>query len=351
MSTNEEHLLQGVLDCRRRFHDTLTGAWVGNRIKRRTRDGCGRLRKWGDDMICPIWFFTGEGESLKASNGDTGKEISNALGEIMNLRHWKEIHAKLPKSYRNQCRSLGARNPPSRNTKGSEFEKAIRLFLEESFLELVAPVYRPGDYLIRSKQNNRLEEFSQYVHLAWHSKELDLISRLSKDSRAGDLADEARRILDECPHGLPNSYQTSPDVTIARKPKKMPANPSGIGPDNHLFTSFDPHPVLFAICSAKWTLRSDRAQNSRSEVSYLERERRGPKCRFVAVTAETNASIISSIAIGSEVDCTYHVALPELLEVTRSVHPAGDDKLDKLENLIATKRLKDISDLPFDLAV
>lgn len=351
MGTNEEQLLQSVWECRQRFHDNLTGAWVGNKIRRRTRNSRGQLNKWGDEMICPIWFFTGEGKTLKASNGDTGKEIANTLGEKMKLRSWKEIYARLPKAFRDECRNISGRKPPSPNTKGSEFEKAIRKFLIEAFLNIVAPSCTKADYLIQSKQNNRLEEFSQYAHLAWQSKELDLIEKLSKDLRAGDLADEARKILNECPHGLPNSYQTSPDVTIARFPKETAPHPSGMVPNNHLFTAFDPNPILHAICSAKWTLRSDRAQNSRSEVSYLERERRGPKCRFVAVTAETTPSIISSIAIGSEVDCTYHVALNELMEVTKSICPPGSDKLETLENLYATKRLKDIADLPFDLAV
>jgi len=48
-------------------------------------------------------------------------------------------------------------------------------------------------------------------------------------------------------------------------------------------------------------------------------------------------------------DCVYHFALPELQE---SVAQAGnEDQLDMLQTLIEGRRLRDISDLPFDLTV
>ena len=48
----------------------------------------------------------------------------------------------------------------------------------------------------------------------------------------------------------------------------------------------------------------------------------------------------------------YHFALYELLGSVREYGANGrEDILETLENLIAGKRLKDISDLPLDLSV
>lgn len=351
MGTNNEHLLQGVRDCRERFHDNLTGAWVGNRIRRRTRNSKGRLEKWGEGIICPIWYIEDCGKGYKVSNGDAGKEIAITLGEAMGLRNWKEIYPKLPKPFREERGSISSRKPPGAVAKGNEFERAIRQYLVETYQELITSVFCPGDYLIETKNNQSLEKFSQYSHLDWQMRELSLLKEIAEADTPGPFSEKARMILNECPHGQPNSYQTSPDITISRSPIIVPVDETGLSPDNHLFTAFEQKPTLLAICSAKWTLRSDRAQNSRSEVSYLEKERRGHKCRFVVVTAETTPSIISSIALGNEVDCTYHIALPELLEAARTVHGETDQRVRDLENLIATRRLKDVFDLPFDLAV
>ena len=67
------------------------------------------------------------------------------------------------------------------------------------------------------------------------------------------------------------------------------------------------------------------------------------------VTAEPVPSRIISIAIGTgDVDCVYHLALHELGE---SVEEIGDESLSEMYNLMVNgKRLRDISDLPFDLA-
>jgi len=50
-----------------------------------------------------------------------------------------------------------------------------------------------------------------------------------------------------------------------------------------------------------------------------------------------------------DIDCTYHIALPELVETLNDIE--NEDQLDMLNLLVAGRRLRDISDLPFDLAV
>ncbi len=109
-------------------------------------------------------------------------------------------------------------------------------------------------------------------------------------------------------------------------------------------------PLLHASISTKWTLRSDRAQNARSEALNLIRNRKGRQPHIMVVTAEPTPSRLSSLALGTgDIDCVYHFALDELIE---SVQELGNtEALDMLSIMVDGKRLKDIANLPFDLAV
>jgi hypothetical protein len=70
----------------------------------------------------------------------------------------------------------------------------------------------------------------------------------------------------------------------------------------------------------------------------------------LAITAEPLPTRISSLAQGSgDLDCVYHFALPELQKAVEEVKNA--DQMDVLQTLIDGHRLRDISDLPFDLAM
>jgi hypothetical protein len=68
----------------------------------------------------------------------------------------------------------------------------------------------------------------------------------------------------------------------------------------------------------------------------------------VSVTAEPMPTRPASLAMGTgDLDCVYHMALTELIaSVTES---GNEDQKDMLDTLINGKRLRDISDLPFDL--
>jgi len=62
-------------------------------------------------------------------------------------------------------------------------------------------------------------------------------------------------------------------------------------------------------------------------------------------------SRIASIALGTgDIDCVYHFALYELQQ-SLSELPEFEDANENLVNMIASGRLKDISDLPLDLAI
>ena len=107
---------------------------------------------------------------------------------------------------------------------------------------------------------------------------------------------------------------------------------------------------MHASVSAKWTMRSDRAQNSRTEALGLIRNRKGHLPHIVVVTGEPLPSRIASLALGTgDIDCVYHFALYELIE---SIKECGaEDAMEMLNILVSGKRLKDISDLPLDLSV
>ncbi len=72
-------------------------------------------------------------------------------------------------------------------------------------------------------------------------------------------------------------------------------------------------PILHASVSAKWTMRSDRAQNSRTEALGLIRNRKGHLPHIVVVTGEPLPSRLASLALGTgDIDCMYHFALCQL---------------------------------------
>ena len=109
-------------------------------------------------------------------------------------------------------------------------------------------------------------------------------------------------------------------------------------------------PLLHASISCKWTIRSDRAQNARSEALNLIRNRKGKLPHVVVITAEPLPSRLASIALGTgDIDCVYHFALYELQATLAQL--GLDDAVDMLAIMVNGKRLKDISDLPLDLVV
>ena len=67
-------------------------------------------------------------------------------------------------------------------------------------------------------------------------------------------------------------------------------------------------------------------------------------------TAEPMPGRVASIALGTgDIDCVYHFALYELERAVNEC--ASDDSIELLRALVVGKRLKDISDLPLDIAI
>lgn len=70
---------------------------------------------------------------------------------------------------------------------------------------------------------------------------------------------------------------------------------------------------------------------------------------IVAVTAEPLPSRIAAIALGTgDIDCVYHFALTELVEVLRE---QNRETLELVETMMEGQRLRDIADLPMDLVI
>ncbi|MBE0481510.1 MAG: restriction endonuclease, partial [Dehalococcoidia bacterium] len=111
-----------------------------------------------------------------------------------------------------------------------------------------------------------------------------------------------------------------------------------------------PLPILHASISCKWSIRSDRSQNTRTEALNLIRNRKGPSPHIIAVTAEPLPTRIAALALGTgDLDCVYHFALAELTETLQKLD--NEDQADMLTMMVEGRRLRDISDLPLDLAI
>lgn len=223
-------------------------------------------------------------------------------------------------------------------TSGTAFEAITMQFVEDTFPRLQH--LRPGKWVVKklgNRSHTKTSAFAQYEHLAY-------LTELTKANRKLSAM-------------IGNDYMVAPDIVVYRELcEDAEINTPTIVVDDATSKMADLRKanggkaILHASISAKWTMRSDRAQNSRTEALNLIRNRKGHLPHIVVVTGEPLPSRLSSLALGTgDIDCVYHFALPEL---TASVEEYGrDDIADTLRTLVEGKRLKDISDLPLDLSV
>lgn len=217
---------------------------------------------------------------------------------------------------------------------GSKFEQITRLFVEETFGALQG--LRPGKWDVNPGKR-AIFRFEQYHHLAQ-------LSKVAEDNPEIAIV-------------LGNDYVISPDVLIVRQPEsdefinaKQLIVDSDVALRSGLRQRNNSLPLLHASISCKWTLRSDRAQNARSEALNLIRNRKGRVPHIVVVTGEPLPSRLASLALGTgDIDCVYHFALPELISTVDKLHI--EDSANLVRIMVDGKRLKDITDLPLDLAV
>lgn len=216
---------------------------------------------------------------------------------------------------------------------GHQFEELCLAFLRATFPHLGA--LRPGTWEIRRSVN--VTAFDQYAHLIYLQELVDRDPRFAA--------------------ALQTDYLITPDIVISRQPEPDDRLNDGgrvVDDDTARLTSLrsanNTRPLLHASISCKWTIRSDRVQNSRTEALNLVRNRKGHLPHVMVVTGEPLPSRLAAIAMGTgDIDCVYHFALQELIGAVQE--PGYEAALDVVNAMVDGKRLKDISDLPLDLAI
>lgn len=264
-----------------------------------------------------------------ASNADKGNQASRSISAGLARQIMRETE-------------IEAHDRQAGQTSGSTFELLVAEFLFRTFPKLQH--IRPGAWDVIQLGNRsamKTWSFAQYEHLEYLQELTNANAKLKTI--------------------IGNDYMVAPDVVVYR----MPIDDEEL---NRPFTVVDDEtatmteirsinnsrPLLLASVSAKWTMRSDRAQNSRTEALNLIRNRKGQAPHIMVVTGEPLPSRIASLALGTgDIDCMYHFALYELVKAVEEygAENGRDDIVEQLDTLIAGKRLKDISDLPLDLAI
>jgi hypothetical protein len=156
------------------------------------------------------------------------------------------------------------KNPPAGQTVGTVFAELTMHFLNESFKLFYH--LRPGKWIFSASQASiGIAAFDQYEHLA----ALDTVLRSHKELAAA----------------LGGDYLIRPDIIIGRKPLSDSEinEKKNILPKGKISTLTplrktnyqNPKPILHASISCKWTIRSDRSQNTRTEALNLIRNRKG----------------------------------------------------------------------------
>jgi len=146
--------------------------------------------------------------------------------------------------------------------------------------------------------------------------------------RSMDASDAAlRKLLDE----LGDESLLGLDLTVARR-----------GTSERL-------PRLELGLSLKWSLRTDRAQDCRSQGAKMSALRRGRMPHFAVVTMEPRPYMLNLLGGGSgDVDCVYHLDVPALTEAVDAVYGKTAQRRrgrDQFRRLVQQRRIRDYDDL------
>ena len=279
-------------------------------------------RKQYHDRLIENRVLTITSEGI-ASNADSGNLPSKSIAKMIADRLGAAVDEKI-----------------KGQTVGTLFEQITMQFISETFPKLQH--LRPGSWTVLNLGNQstvKTWDFAQYEHLAYLAQIVSENKRLSIT--------------------LGNDYMVAPDIVVYRElyeDDEINKNDLIITDDICKMADLRKRngrkPILHASVSAKWTMRSDRAQNSRTEALNLIRNRKGHLPHIVVVTGEPLPSRLASLALGTgDLDCVYHFALYELMDAVKAYCSQGrEDIIETMQNLVDGKRLKDISDLPLDLS-
>jgi len=217
------------------------------------------------------------------------------------------------------------------------FVDACTVFVRTTFADLAH--LRPGKWTVASSSEREMDitGFEQYSHLR-----------------------RIRRLSEEYPQlrtTLGDNLDVKPDIVVFREPrddeeinKHSFLVRNSDTPLASLLKSCTALPTLHASISCCWAMGDGGADNLRSEALNLLRYRKGHSPHLMVITAEPNPERLATICFGTgEIDCIYHFALPELSAASRKIRYSPYRAT--FEKLIEGDRLRDISDLPLDLAV
>lgn len=266
-----------------------------------------------------LHFVRTKEHGLNARNADASNKASKKIGNALAEELGASVGSKM-----------------AGQTVGNKFEELTAEYLRTVLADLSH--LQPGKWTTERELSRSplvIARFSQYAHLRQ-------VYEASKDNP-------------ELAAVLGRDYSVASDVLVYRdrltdaeiNRQHLVVAPDDVGRD-HLRSVSGHEPYLHASISCKWTIRSDRAQNTRTEALDLIRKRKGRVPHIVAVTAEPLPSRLSSLCLGTgDLDCVYHIALPEL---AKAVDGIGQSEASDLLNLmIDSERIKDIRDLPLDV--
>jgi hypothetical protein len=184
-------------------------------------------------------------------------------------------------------------------TIGSEFARVTKDFLNHCYKSGFQQRH-PGDWDFQAEAT--LSNYYQFAHLR-------------------DLENPSEKYRGERNYGMAavvsGDYHVTHDVLTFRMPESIEALNERAGKllldegdtaceHTPLLLRSQENPIVHAAVSAKWTLRSDRAQNVRTEAFTLQRHRRGRTPHLVAVTADPLPTRLASVALGKgEIACVY----------------------------------------------
>ena len=273
-------------------------------------------------------------ERNKFHNNLLAKILSrNSTGIPSNADKDSKPSIEIASSIYDQIGGMKSLNRLKGQTSGAKFEGIVSKFIDKCISQMSH--LRPGQFFVA--KGGKIFQFDQFSHL----DELQEIAKVNKDVATA----------------LGSDYLIKPDIVVGREAEDDAFfNTRGnlVDEASARLTSLrkinQTMPILHASISCKWTLRSDRAQNARSEGLNLVRNRKGKLPHIAVVTAEPLPTRVASLAMGTgDIDCVYHFALDELRKALED--QKREETLELLLTMIEGKRLRDISDLPIDLVI
>ncbi|MGV8858042.1 NgoMIV family type II restriction endonuclease [Rhodoglobus sp.] len=210
---------------------------------------------------------------------------------------------------------------------------------------------RPDLVIERSRSAT---EFNQYQHLDVYPKFRKvhvpggpIIRNLAEIAASLPDSPEARKLRERL-RFAESSFETQ-DEFVALLKSNMPEESFLKIDITAGEQTLDNAPSLLLGLSAKWSLRTDRAQDCVSQGSKLASQRRGSMPHFAVITMEPRPAMLRILADGSgAIDYVYHLDLPAL---ARAIEREGKDKGPNwsprvtFDRLMKQRRLRDYDEL------